>query len=162
MEKSNTLDIPPIDFSRNSEWSCTSAMAQESSSLILFVFSCLIFPLNKIHWQFEKAFTPYWIFSSCVLHIVSQSNNTEHDFQTHSGPTFNIPVPRDCSEMLRELLHQQLSLKEWLKFSLGIWIPKLRHFSQVLQNKITSTKKGRRWSLWFGSTQTALKQLFHT
>lgn len=143
MEKSNTLDIPPIDYSRNSEWSWTSDVAQESSSLLLFVFSCLIFLLNKIHdWQFEKDFTPCWRFSSGVLHIVSQSNNTEHDLLTHSGPTFNIPVPWDCFEVLRELLHQQLSLKEWLKFALGICRPKLCLFSQVFQNNITSKERG--------------------
>lgn len=143
MEKSNTLDIPPIDSSRNSEWGWTSGVAQESSSLLLIVFSCLIFLLNKIHyWQFEKDFTPYGSFSFCVLHIVSQSSNTEHDLQTHSGPTFNTPVPWDCFEVLRELLHQQLSLKEWLKFSLGICRPKLCLFSQVFRNNITSKERG--------------------
>lgn len=32
----------------------------------------------------------------------------------------------------------------------------------MFQNNISSTKRGGRWRLWYSSTQTALKQLFHT
>lgn len=88
MEKSNTLDIlTPLGILNG------AAHLVWHGKLFLPII-CILFKdflLNKIHyWQFEEGFIPYWSFSSCVLYIVSQSDNTEHDLQTLLDPALTL------------------------------------------------------------------------
>lgn len=88
MTQSNTLDIlTPLGIWMELHIWCGTG----NFSFLLSVFSSKIFLLNKIHyWQFEKDFIPYWSFSSCVLYIISQSNNIEHDLQTLLDPALTL------------------------------------------------------------------------